>query len=184
MTEKDKIDENLRNLLKNSDSSAPFRTPPGYFGNFPDQMTDLVNRLPDFEQSAAFNPYSVPQNYFEKLPSQINETVLASERLHTSRKNSLKWIFRPSVSLPSLISLTLIVSAFFFFNKRHFIETSAYSGLRIEEYNTNIVLQEIDEATLFDVLTDDPTETGSLEESYEDYLIDNNIDISTIERKL
>ncbi|MBL0103805.1 MAG: hypothetical protein IPP51_08655 [Bacteroidetes bacterium] len=184
MTEKDNIDENLRKLLEKSDSSAPFRVPDNYFEAFPGQMDKIISQLPDFEKSPAVNPFSVPDGYFEQLPLQINEAILASDKKTRSWKEILIAALRPSISIPSVLTVSLAITAFFFFTKIHRIDVPAYSEISNEEFNSSTIALEVDESTLIQVLTDENIETSSIEDSYEEYLLDNNIDITQLEKKL
>jgi hypothetical protein len=184
MTEKDNIDENLRKLLEDSDSSTPFRVPENYFQDFPAHMDKIIAQLPDFEKQASVNPYSVPEGYFEKLPLQINEAVLAATRKSRTWKELITAILRPPSSVPSLLTISLIISSFFFFTKVHTVDLPEYSETNNDEYSTSVITQEVDESTLIQVLSDENIETSSVDDSYEEYLLDNNIDISQLENKL
>jgi hypothetical protein len=184
MKEQDKIDEKLRKLLENSDSSTPFKVPDHYFYSFPEQMDKMIAQLPDFEKTAVSNPFSVPEGYFDRLPLEINEAVLAAERKSLSWKERLITFLRPSVSIPSLVTLSLVVAAFFFFTQVHTVDVNAYTANSSEEFSSSDIAQEVDESTLIQVLTEEYSETGEADDSYEEYLLDNNIDLSQLENKL
>ena len=185
MMENDKIDEKLRKLLENSSGSEPFRVPDGYFERFPDQIQSMVQNLPDFETVSPVQPFSVPDGYFEKLPQEINNIILSEEKRKFSWKSLLQNILRPVTLVPAFLLVLVVLSSYLFFTRTTVIDLTAHAQNESDELNPAMVIQQLDESTLIQVLAEEnDNESSATEQSYEDYLIDNDIDISQIEKKL
>ena len=171
-------DEKLNELLKNSTSSQSFNVPEGYFEELPEKVMNSINVLPDFDKQSAVQPFEVPSNYFEELPFVINDRILAG------RKESVsiwKWIFNPTKQIIAALSITIIAGSYFYFSRTKTIEIN----------NSTCTVEEISESPYFESLSDDDLidflasqqDENTIDE-YDQYLLDNDIDISQLEKSL
>jgi hypothetical protein len=168
-------EENLRDILNGNENS--FNVPKDYFENLPDEIMKRVNELPDFEKTSNENPFEVPANYFENLPNIVSEKI-------TSRKKSSSIvirILRPAVLVP--LSFAAIITIFFIYlSSVKNISTPSEKEFTADDLKNSTYFQSIDEDLLVEML---PMEyTIASEDSLEQYLIDNNIDISQLENEL
>ena len=170
-----KEEEKLRITLNGNN---PFNVPPAYFENLHGKIMDQINTLPDFNKNAQINPFAVPDGYFENLPSIVSENIL-------TRKSKLElWlssIQRPRIAIPIAFA-TLILLAGLFFYKQSSVSNMPVQQLTAEDLSNSNFIQSIDEDFFVEVLADQTSDNS--DESIEQYLIDNNIDINQIENKL
>ena len=170
-----KEEEKLRKALKGNE---PFNVPPAYFDELPGKIMDQINTLPDFSKNAQINPFTVPDGYFENLPAIVSENIL-------NQKSKLElWlssIQRPRIAIPIAFA-TIILLAGLFFYKQSSISNLPVQELTAEDLSNSNFIQSIDEDFFVDVLANQSTDNS--DESIEQYLIDNNIEIIQIENKL
>ena len=170
-----KEEEKLRNILKGNN---PFNVPPAYFEDLPGKMMEQINTLPDFNKHSIINPFNVPDGYFENLPSIVSENILI-------RKSKLElWlssIQRPRIAIPIAFA-TIIILAGLFFYKQSSVSNLPVQELTAEDLSNSSYIQSIDEDFFVDVLAGQTIDNSN--ESIEQYLIDNNIEINQIENKL
>lgn len=170
-----KEEEKLRNILKGNN---PFNVPPAYFEDLPGKMMEQINTLPDFNKHSIINPFNVPDGYFENLPSIVSENILI-------RKSKLElWlssIQRPRIAIPIAFA-TIIILAGLFYYKQSSVSNLPVHELTAEDLSNSSYIQSIDEDFFVDVLAGQTIDNSN--ESIEQYLIDNNIEINQIENKL
>ena len=170
-----KEEEKLRIALKGKN---PFNVPPAYFEDLPGKMMEQINTLPDFNKHSIINPFDVPEGYFENLPSIVSENILI-------RKSKLElWlssIQRPRIAIPIAFA-TIIILAGLFYYKQSSVSNLPVHELTAEDLSNSSYIQSIDEDFFVDVLAGQTIDNSN--ESIEQYLIDNNIEINQIENKL
>lgn len=170
-----KKEEKLRQALKGNN---PFNVPTAYFEELPSKIMDQINTLPDFSKNAKVNPFIVPDSYFENLPTIVSENIL-------NRKSKLElWlssIQRPRIAIPIAFA-TIIILAGLFFYKQSSVSNLPVQELTAEDLSNSSYIQSIDEDFFVDVLAGQTIDNSN--ESIEQYLIENNIEINQIENKL
>ena len=171
-------DEKLKDLLKNSSSSQSFNVPDGYFTELPEKVMNSINSLPDFEKQSVVQPFEVPANYFEGLPSIINDKIISGNEKSIS---IWKWIFNPARTVIAALSITLIAGSYFYFNRTQSIEINN-TTCTVEEISESPYLQSLSDNDLIDFLAAQQDE-NTIDE-YDQYLLDNDIDISQLEKSL
>ena len=164
-------EKKLREALK-GDS---FNVPEGYFEKLQGNVMDQINALPDFEKTSVTNPFSVPENYFETLPLSVGG------KLKTQNPKLLGWLLRPRIAISLAFATILLLAGIYFYNQRP-ASNQPMEECTAEDLRDSNFLQSIDEATFVDVLAELNTDTTY--DDYEQYLIDNNIEISQIENAL
>jgi len=171
----DNREDKLRELLGKNENT--FSVPTDYFEKLPGEIMDKINTLPDFEKSAVTNPFKVPDNYFEKLPIAVSEKIAAGK---SSFLPWLNFMNRPRFVIPAAFATIVILAGLFFFTQRN--TTTPFQEITFEDLKNSTYLQSMDEDLFVEVLSAQNEITS--DESLEQYLIDNNIDLSQIENKL
>ena len=171
-----KEEEQLRVAIKGNENF--FTVPSGYFDELSEKVFAQIEALPDFDKSSPANPFEVPNNYFENLPSIVSERIV-------KRKSRLEiWlseIQRPRIAIPIAFA-TLIILAGIFFMKQKSIVNHQSQEISVEDLRNSTYIQAIDEDLFVDVLASQKEITS--DDSLEQYLIDNNIELTQIENNL
>lgn len=174
MKKQENIAENQLKAMAGNQS--PFSVPDNYFENLPGIMSAKIQALPDFDKTAVINPFSVPDGYFEKLPEMVSSKI-------TSRKKSIFIsLWRPRFTIPVAIAMLLIAAGLFYFSKMQPTENNQ-QRLTADELNNSTYLFSIDEDVIIDVLANQKVVSKN-DDVFEQYLIDNNIEISQLEQAL
>lgn len=172
-----KEEERLKELLKGNEN--PFSTPPSYFDNLSGDILHKIETLPDFNGVAPTTPFGVPDHYFENLSTQITDRVIASKN---ARKPSLlASLFRPTIAIPLAFASIVLIASIIYFNQNKNINLPVQE-FTSEDLDESDFLQNIDESVFVDLITFD--NTNIKEDSLEEYLLDNEIDISQLENEL
>jgi hypothetical protein len=169
-------EEKLRSSLEKNKN--PFSVPGEYFENLSGKIMDKVRSLPDYETSADYNPFNVPDDYFEKLPSIISDKI-ASKKAFSSQGAVI--FSRPRIVIPIAFATIIILAGIFLFKQRNHSDNTQQE-FTIDDLKNSTYIQSMDEDIFVDVLSSQKESVQ--DESIEQYLIDNNIDLSQIENKL
>ena len=135
---------------------------------------DPVENAPFLSKIEIVNQFSTPKNYFEELPEVINSKLLkTSSLLFYFNKLSYR------IFAPILVTTTVLLLLFYLnTNTPSFEMTPA----QISEVLINGDYIDLDEdlinETYFEIIEAENQESGS--EEYINYLIENDIDITTI----
>ena len=167
--EAESYEERLKQL---SGSGKEFKVPANYFEELPDRISKMVQD-PDFESEPAVNPFRTPDGYFHRLPIEVSDRITSGARVPS---------YRPFPRLASLALASIIIAAcvLFIVKVQHYNPTR--SQITLEDIRKSNYLYAIDEDLIVDAYMN--VEKTSTNESIEQYLIDNNIDISQIEKAL
>lgn len=171
-------DNKLRELLDQSKLAQSFKVPDGYFEGLSENVMHSINSLPDFEKTPSIQPFEVPVNYFEKLPSLINDRITSRSETGFSLWS---WIFKPSRFIPAAFSIALFIGGYFYFTRIQVIDLND-NTCTIEEINESQYLQSINDNDIIDFLATE--QDNKVIDEYDQYLLDNNIDISQLEKNL
>lgn len=171
-------DDKLKELLKNSNSGQSFQVPDGYFESLSGKVMDSIHALPDFDKQSVSQPFSVPADYFENLPLAISNKIT-----HVSEtKISLwKWLFNPVRFIPASFSILLFLGGYFYFTRT---QTFILNNNLFTEENTDDsqYLQALDDYDMIEYLANQSYDNST--DEYDQYLLDNDIDISQLEKNL
>lgn len=160
-----------------------------YFEAFANKMQARVEAFEELQQEAPllsnipkYNPFTVPAHYFDDLPHQVQERCLATKKT-TGIVQWLLLALKPRFAVPALSFVCLALVANFYFNRTSIVPTVA------EESTLDEQVQSIDEATIIDALTADAGTTSTSTATAEDdpivdYLMDNNLDETTLNTEL
>lgn len=168
-------EDKLRATLK---GNSPFNVPSGYFEELPEKIMIQIDGLPDFEKTSVINPFAVPEGYFENLPSTLAGKIATRKSKLESWLSSLQ---RPRIAIPIAFATVFILAGLFFY-KQQCIITPLIQELSADDLRNSSYIQSIDEELFVDVLASQID--LNMDESFEQYLIDNNIELTQLENKL
>jgi hypothetical protein len=169
-------EEKLKAALKGSEN--PFIVPSGYFEELPGKIVDQVSTLPDFEKTAVVNPFEVPADYFDNLNLAISAKIAIQKSKPFSWLSNLQ---RPRIAIPIAFATIAILAGLFFFKQR-VNNYQPQEEITADDLRNSYFLETIDEGLIVEIL--DKQKVDTTYDSYEQYLIDNNIEISQIENAL
>lgn len=188
---------------------TPFSVPPNYFESLPEIVNTVVkvgeispllknNNIPEgyFDELPSFinaqtlladikkeNPFVVPAGYFDCLPAQIQE-VIQTQKQKISFFALFQKLFSPRLALV-FSGLLVIITGIYFLQKP------------VESINNNLQLSDLtkkelsettydfDESYLMDELSEEDADIANENPDYiADYLIDNNVEVSTLLKEM
>jgi hypothetical protein len=184
-------DDELKGMapkLSSIQKKEAFSVPDNYFDSLSDKIMDKISSVPDFEKAAVTNPFTVPENYFEKLPLAIMSRIEAEKSKRFSLAGLLAQAMRPKYSMSLITACFALFVCIRFFEKpimMHVYESTAES-ISISDIE---VLGGVDESMLMDEISQHDAllaadHKGDAQKEMEDYIINNNIDISDIAKEL
>ncbi|OFX84367.1 MAG: hypothetical protein A2W99_01215 [Bacteroidetes bacterium GWF2_33_16] len=143
-------------------------------------MDEFLNKLEELKGNKT-NPFKVPDGYFDSLPSRIQERISSNQKEHSIFSRFLL-IVKPQLAL----AFAFVVFAFitvttieYVLDKQPKIPVSTGIYTRIIEVDAS----EYSEQHFIDVLLDEekkPNEKKKSTEHYINYLIDEDIDYTTL----
>ena len=132
------------------------------------------------------NPFETPKDYFDTLEDRILKKIPATTHNLTDQPakkkaavvvSFFKFVAKPQISIPAIAASLVLYFTFLFPTTDHTLNMEELASLLIEE-RIEIEDMLVYEAYLEDSFDDSESESG--EEEIIDYLIDRNIDYSTI----
>ena len=167
--------------LKNEN---PFRVPENYCESLAEDVQKKIHAFADLERMNKENPFQVPENYFSALPTLVQQRIIDGKK---KRPVFGKWIsisLRPKYALAFAAVIILLIFGIKYITKPTTLHAPE-KYLSMEELQSSSYLAELDESMLIDVLeqqtnSDEVNDNDTLEQ----YLMDNGIDISQIENNL
>jgi hypothetical protein len=180
-------DNDLRKIaprLSELKRENPFIVPDDYFDSLSRSIQQQVQSLPDFEKTAAKEHFKVPEGYFDSLPTIIQQLIIDEKKKRISWGEIVDGIFfRPKFALALASVAMLIVFSVKYFNRPISVQP-VVAEISASDISGSTYFAEIDETLLAEavamhIATDEQKET-----SLEDYLIENNIDISQLTEHL
>ncbi len=175
--------ENPTPGFSNVNKKNPFIVPENYFDSLADNIQAKINALPDVEKMSRENLFRVPEGHFDSLPSSVQQRIMDGKK-----KNMLEeWIsiaLRPKYSVSFAILVIVAIFGIKYFLKPTTSEKPG-SSLSYNEVMNSEYIAQLDEASLIDMLEQEDKDNGVKEDnSLEQYLMDNDLDISQIEDHL
>jgi hypothetical protein len=163
----------------------PFKVPDDYFDSLSRSIQQQIQSLPDYEKTAAKNAFKVPEGYFDSLPTIIQQRIIDEKSKRVNWGEMIDAIFfKPKFVLALASVALLVVFSVKYFNRPISVQP-AVAEVSYSELSNSIYLAEIDESILADALA---VQTNSDDEqndvSLENYLIENNIDITQLTEHL
>lgn len=162
----------------------PFKVPEDYFTGLPNSILQKIEALPDLEKLNKANPYQVPDDYFDSIPSAVQQRIIEEKNKKRFFRGWASISFRPAYALALVVVVVLVAFGIRFFTKPSDLQAPE-NYFSLEEIQNSACFAELDEAAIVDVLEQQNKNTTTEDDnSLEQYLIDNNIDISQIENRL
>ncbi|MEO8148466.1 MAG: hypothetical protein ABI723_12550 [Bacteroidia bacterium] len=135
------------------------------------------------------NPFEVPDGFFDSFSSKIQDKI-AAEKKQSVWSLIYQNITRPKVAIPVLASVCIIVVGIKFLYTPGSINRNDEVAITYNDLSQSAYLDDIDESVLTDALnqttstvnSDSKTESDSYR--IENYLIENNIDVTDLENEL
>ncbi len=164
-------------------SRDSFDVPGEYFSHLQDQINKKIELISTLENSTGDSHFKVPQNYFENLPNRIGQRISRPIK-NNSWKEWLAILLKPQVSL-AFASLLLLLWFSIKTREPKTFEIPS-SIITLQDLGDSEYIQYLDEYNLIEVLAtqEDIPSSESNTDTYIQYLIDNNIDISQLELSL
>lgn len=144
-----------------------------------ENLKKLAPSLSKIEKKELF---AAPENYFEKLPGQLQD------KIHANVKPKHYWVPNYKLALASLSVFLILLSGIYYFKNNTGTIAEPQTSELIQNYDSQY-LSSVDETELAEQLDDEVLENTSLQieksngisnEEIEDYLLSNNIDLTTI----
>ena len=176
----DELEKGLSKLKKEN----PFTVPENYFDSLADNIQQTIDALPNLEKTnPGVSGFEIPGGYFDSLPGIIQQRIAD----HKKKNIFEKWIvifLQPKYSLSLATFIILLIFGLKYFTKSTQTESSN-DPLSYNEMINSGYISELDESILIDILEDEnKNENVKEDNSLEQYLIDNDIDISQLENRL
>jgi len=164
-------------------SKDSFALPDGYFSNLQNQISTKIELISKLESQTGDSHFNVPENYFEDLSNQISQGISKPVKNNIWKK-WLTILLKPQVSL-AFASLLLLLWFSIKTREPKTFEIPS-SNITLQDLLDSEYIQYLDEYNLIEVLaTQEDIPSGeSNTDTYIQYLIDNNIDISQLELSL
>ena len=150
--------------------------------NFKD---DELQDAPILKNMSRENPFTVPQGYFDSFPTLMSEKI-ASHSSKPAWSVFFQKVFRPRFVVTACVLAVAITSGVIYFNRDIPVNNPeiiiSYNDLKNSDY-----LDQMDESDLVEAYSSSEQELSqdnSKNSSIENYLIDNQTDISLIENAL
>ena len=160
--------------------SGGFSVPENYFEVMSENISDKVRSIPNLSSVPKANVFEVPDGYFARLENAIRENI-SPESISVVQQVE-QWYRRPKLVLAyaSVFIFVIIVSTYFLTDS--FNSTVSDNDISLNDIYSSDVVNELDESALASLL-DEPSASSSSAQ-LEDYMIDNDIDISTLTDEL
>ena len=169
--------------LAEAKQANSFNVPDGYFESLSETVIQKIEALPDLEKLNKANPYAVPGGYFDSLPTTIQQRIIEGKKKKSVFGEWTTIAFRPKYALAFAAVVVLFV-----FGIRYMMKPSVLpkeeNEISLEEIQNSNYIAELDESMMVEILEQQNIAPGTNEDSLEQYLMDNNVDVSQIENQL
>ena len=141
---------------------------------------ELKKQFPLLFSQSKEEDFEVPEGYFEKLPSLIMSKIQESDEskvIHINRAKSFR-----RLALFSGIAAAFLIAFFIFKTPSSppaIVKMDPLEGIDAQQISIE-ELSEFDEDIIYEALLPEELEQVELDEEYEDYFYDNDIDIEEI----
>jgi hypothetical protein len=174
----DELENNAPGLSKMKKEN-PFSVPENYFESLADNIQQKINSIPELERINKENPFQVPENYFESLPSAVREKIAGNKKKNIFEDwISISW--NPKYAFAAAAIIIVVILGINYLNRNIPLNKSE-NFVTNEEIQSSAYLADLDESVLIEQLEEQSMNSQVNEDnSIEQYLIENNIDVSQI----
>jgi|SRR6185436_4161051 len=151
--------------------------------NEKENMDDELKDAPLLKNMNRENPFKVPEGYFDSFPSIVSERI-ASQKSKPGWVILFQNIFQPKYVIAMFVFAAALTSGIVYFNQSK--TTGQEIILSYDDLSKSNYIDQIDEHDLIDAYISDADADKSNENNseIENYIIDNQTDISLIENEL
>lgn len=162
----------------------PFSIPENYFESLADNIQQKIQAIPDLERTKKENPFLVPPDYFDALPTTIQQRIVDSKKKERVFGEWISFALRPKYALAFASIVILLVFGIRYIRKQTILETPE-KYITLEDLQNSTYVAELDESMLIELI-EQQNKNNSVQEdnSIEQYLIDNGIEVAQIENHL
>ena len=146
----------------------------------PDNIKNELKEVAPFLASLTKKSMDAPVTYFEQLPLTITDRIIAEKN---SKVGFWNIILKPHFAVAG-VAACLVMGFYIFKSTSSQQESIAFSGVAVQSLSDDVILTQVDESYLADALDDNNATTNGVDETEEDYLIDNNTELNTIINEL
>ena len=175
--------EEKKSLLDSMEKnlSGGFAVPENYFEMMSASIENKVRSITNLVSVPKENVFKVTEEYFSELENAIRENI-SSERISV-QKEVEQWYRRPKLVLAyaSVLIFVLVTSTYFMTSNIH--QTVSDKDISFNDIYSSDYVNELDENSLVALLEESSAPAQSSTQ-LEDYMIDNNVDISTLTDEL
>ncbi len=174
----------IQQRIAAEEAGAELDVPEGYF----DELPNIIQSRLKLEELKGESGYEVPGDYFNTLAGRIQER-LKEEKKETRVISFREYVFSRYTAVAIAASVALLLGWYTLFYKTagEYIQPEVQmAGMDTVDTN-NLVADAIaglDEATLIEAATGSSEEEGNENTDVENYIIDNDIDISSMVKEL
>ena len=171
----------LLDSIEKKDLSGGYAVPENYFEMLSRQIEDRVKKVPNLVSVQKENVFEVPDNYFAGLENAIREKI--SSQTAGNVISIEQWYKRPKLVLAyaAVLVFSIIASTYLFTSNIH--QTINDKDISFNDIYTSDYVSELDESSLVALLEESFVPQQNETQVY-DYMIDNNIDVSTLTDEL
>lgn len=158
-----------------ADRSLPFSVPDGYFEALPRDIERRIALMNPEASASEPSGFDTPADYFNQLEDAIRH------RIHGGTVRSIRWWKQPEWSLSiAAMLICLFLGTHTYFRQRTVQYTAVSQQLSVDEVSEAIDYLDLDVTTVASLLSaNDESSTG--EQELQQYLLDNDIDLSQLE---
>ena len=134
--------------------------------------------FPGLNKAGKSNPFIAPEGYFDNLPNRINETI--HKPAHASARPL--WLTRFAMPAMAVVAMVWVISAVV--KKPAATDTASGITLTNDHIAETGYLMQMDESLLLESLSSEELSEMAGDEGFQDYLIENKVDINLIINEL
>lgn len=170
--------------LAEAKQANQFNVPDRYFESLSADIIKKIDALPDLEKLNKANPFAVPGGYFDSLPTTIQQRIIDKKKRKSIFEEWASIAFRPKYALAFAAVIILFIFGIRFMMKPSVLPKEE-NEISLEEIQNSNYLAELDESVMVEILEQQNMAAGTTEDSsLEQYLMDNNVEVSQIEKQL
>ena len=181
INENNELNKSFLDSIEKKDLSGGYAVPENYFEMLSSAIEEKAKSIPNLVSVPKKDIFEVPQNYFAELEIVIGEKVSAQAEHNVLTIE--QWYRRPKLALAyaAVLVFAIVTSTYFLTNNIHQAVTD--KDISFNDIYSSDYVEELDESSLVALLEESSAPSQSSTQ-IDDYMIDNNVDISTLTDEL
>jgi hypothetical protein len=177
-------DNHDEHLLQGLNRENPFKVPEGYFDSLAENTIQRIQGETELKGVTNENPFHAPEGYFQSLPAVVRQKISENKKGSGISEWIGGFLFHPKFAFVTGMILLLLAFGIKYFSQNKIQQPQEFS-ISTEDLKNSDYLAEVDEFLIIDALEQQPAnEKMKEDQSIEQYLIDNDVDISQLENHL